>query len=117
MTRIPLGWAFTTLFVLIGKLDCSILLRRFGTHTRDNMIIQQYDWARFKPTSAETDGTGATVSVYNYDKKLNDDGSGETCIGQECCRDGHTWVAQPINKCYPNNKLTPRDSCCFWFSR
>ena len=67
--------------------------------SHDNMNYQEYVWGSNQPpttpsidTSNET-GTNPWFSV------------GSTCVAQECCDDGFTYVPSPTNKCVANDKL------------
>ena len=66
--------------------------------SHDNMNYQEYVWGSKPPTTPSIDtsnetGTNPWFSV------------GSTCVAQECCDDGFTYVPSPTNKCVANDKL------------
>lgn len=94
---------FTTLFVIIGSTGLYMIIKEvYDAYSRDNMLYQQYSWKdkipNEEPTAAETASTPSIFDKTKTEKK-------STCIGQECCETGYTWVPEPLNKCIANTTL------------
>lgn len=92
---------FTTLFVVIGCVGLYYIIKEvWDAYTRDNMMYQQYDWSKIKGRPDEsTDGTSQD------NPWATSDADAPVCVGQACCQTGHTWVKDPINKCFKNSVL------------
>jgi hypothetical protein len=62
------------------------------------MNYQEYNWGDAPSTMYDTSNPNGT-------NPWTGDGLGETCIAQECCQSGFTYVPSPINKCVSNSLL------------
>jgi len=91
---------YSALFLIIGSVGVyQIIAQLYDAYARDNMYYQQYNWNKLKTPPPKDDGTGAK-SPYPSDNKMD-----AVCIGQQCCREEHTWVPQPFNQCFKNTAL------------
>jgi len=66
--------------------------------SHDNMNYQEYSWGSQAPTgpaidTSDSSGKNPWFSV------------GASCVAQECCEDGFTYVPSPTNKCVSNANL------------
>jgi hypothetical protein len=66
--------------------------------SHDNMNYQEYTWGTQAPTTPSIDtsdsrGKNPWFSI------------GASCVAQECCDDGFTYVPSPTNKCVANKNL------------
>jgi hypothetical protein len=66
--------------------------------SHDNMNYQEYAWGTQPPTKPEIDTSDATGKNPWFSV-------GASCVAQECCEDGFTYVPSPINKCVANANL------------
>ena len=92
---------FTTLFVGIGCVGLYYIIKEvWDAYTRDNMMYQQYDWSKIKGRPDED-----TDSKSSDNPWATSDSNAAVCVGQDCCQTGHTWVKDPVNKCFKNSVL------------
>jgi len=66
--------------------------------SHDNMNYQEYNWGTQPPTKPEID-TSDTAGKNPWFS------IGASCVAQECCEDGFTYVPSPTNKCVANANL------------
>jgi hypothetical protein len=66
--------------------------------SHDNMNYQEYVWGSQPPTSPFIDTSNSSGKNPWFS-------AGASCIAQECCEDGFTYVPSPINKCVANANL------------
>uniref|UniRef100_A0A6C0FGS6 Uncharacterized protein n=1 Tax=viral metagenome TaxID=1070528 RepID=A0A6C0FGS6_9ZZZZ len=93
-------FVFTTLFVIVGCVGLYYIIKEsWDAYSRDNMMYQQYDWAKLKGRPDEVGSPSTEKNPWEQDIKQ------DQCVGQQCCRIGHTWIKAPLNKCYPNSEL------------
>jgi len=67
--------------------------------SHDNMNYQEYIWWGQNPPSSPTVDTGDSTGKNPWFT------IGASCVAQECCEDGYTYVPSPINKCVANENL------------
>jgi hypothetical protein len=98
---------YVFLFIIVIVIGIVIIWKKIlEAMSRDDMNYQEYVWGKEPPEKPEinTDTTG-WVDPWK--------GLGLTCVAQECCDTGYTYVPSPTNKCMPNNNLptsvTPYD--------
>jgi hypothetical protein len=70
--------------------------------SHDNMNYQEYTWRGQSPPSSPTVDTGDSGGKNPWFT------IGASCVAQECCDDGYTYVPSPTNKCVANTNL-PED--------
>lgn len=66
--------------------------------SHDNMNYQEYSWGSQTPT-------GPAIDTSNSSGKNPWFSVGASCVAQECCEDGFTYVPSPTNKCVSNANL------------
>jgi hypothetical protein len=66
--------------------------------SHDNMNYQEYSWGSQAPT-------GPAIDTSNSSGKNPWFSVGASCVAQECCEDGFTYVPSPTNKCVSNANL------------
>jgi hypothetical protein len=66
--------------------------------SHDNMNYQEYSWGSQAPT-------GPAIDTSNSSGKNPWFSVGASCVAQECCEDGFTYVPSPTNKCASNANL------------
>jgi hypothetical protein len=66
--------------------------------SHDNMNYQEYAWGNQAPTAPAVD-TGDSTGKNPWFS------IGASCVAQECCDDGFTYVPSPTNKCVANENL------------
>lgn len=67
--------------------------------SHDNMNYQEYTWRGQNPPSSPTVDTGDSTGKNPWYS------IGASCVAQECCEDGYTYVPSPTNKCVANTNL------------
>ena len=67
--------------------------------SHDNMNYQEYTWWGQNPPSSPTVDTGDSTGKNPWFS------IGSSCVAQECCEDGYTYVPSPTNKCVANANL------------
>jgi len=90
---------YVFLFIIVIVIATVIIWRKvLDAYSRDNMMYDEYVWGKEPPETPEvkTDTSG-WVDPWK--------GVGLTCVAQECCDTGFTYVPSPTNKCISNNKL------------
>lgn len=88
---------FKYLIIIIIFIAIIVLWKNISlSMMHDNMNYQEYNWGGAPSTMYDTSNpNGANPWT----------GLGETCIAQECCQSGFTYVPSPINKCVSNSLL------------
>lgn len=66
--------------------------------SHDNMNYQEYTWGNQAPTAPAIDTSDSTGKNPWFN-------IGASCVAQECCEDGFTYVPSPTNKCVANVNL------------
>jgi len=66
--------------------------------SHDNMNYQEYSWGSSPPTKP-------TIDISDSNGKNPWFSVGASCVAQECCEDGFTYVPSPTNKCVANANL------------
>jgi len=66
--------------------------------SHDNMNYQEYTWGTQPPTTPAIDTSDSTGKNPWFS-------IGASCVAQECCEDGFTYVPSPTNKCVANANL------------
>ena len=66
--------------------------------SHDNMNYQEYTWGTQAPTTPAIDTSDSTGKNPWFS-------IGASCVAQECCEDGFTYVPSPTNKCVANANL------------
>lgn len=91
---------YSALFLIIASVGAyQIIAQLYDAYARDNMYYQNYNWNKLKTPPPKDDGSGSK-SPYPSDEDMD-----AVCVGQECCREEHTWVPQPFNQCFKNVAL------------
>jgi hypothetical protein len=90
---------YVFLFIIVVVIAVVIIWRQvLDAYSRDNMMYDEYVWGKEPPEKPEV----------NLDMSAGVDpwkGIGLTCVAQECCDTGFTYVPSPTNKCVANSKL------------
>jgi hypothetical protein len=90
---------YVLLFIIIVVAGLVVILRKIlEALSHDNMNYQEYVWGSSQPTKPYIE-TGNSVGVDPWR------GIGLTCVAQECCDTGYTYVPSPTNKCISNASL------------
>jgi hypothetical protein len=90
---------YVFLFIIVVVTAVVIIWRKvLDAYSRDNIMYDEYVWGKEPPEKPEVnlDMTG-WVDPWK--------GAGLTCVAQECCDTGFTYVPSPTNKCIANSKL------------
>jgi hypothetical protein len=66
--------------------------------SHDNMNYQEYSWGTQAPTAPAVDTSNSSGKNPWFSV-------GASCVAQECCEDGFTYVPSPTNKCVSNANL------------
>jgi hypothetical protein len=66
--------------------------------SHDNMNYQEYSWGTQAPTTPAVDTSNSSGKNPWFSV-------GASCVAQECCEDGFTYVPSPTNKCVSNASL------------
>lgn len=91
---------FKILLVIILAIGVYIIIKElYDAYARDNMVYEQYNWAKLVP-GLEHPGDLAGTTIFN-----TGDAKDGSCEAQDCCDDGFTWVPPPFNKCIANSEL------------
>ena len=90
---------YVFLFILVIVVAIVIIWNKIlDAYSRDNMMYDEYVWGKEPPEKPEVD--------LNLDGWIDPwKGPGLTCVAQECCDTGFTYVPSPTNKCVANSKL------------
>jgi len=90
---------YVFLFIIVVVVAIVIIWRQFlDAYSRDNMMYDEYVWGKEPPEKPQVDlNVGGWIDPWK--------GPGLTCVAQECCDTGFTYVPSPTNKCIPNSKL------------
>lgn len=91
---------YVFLFIIILVIAIVVIwIKILEAMSHDNMNYQEYVWGKEPPENPEvnTDDTSSWIDPWK--------GIGLTCVAQECCDTGYTYVPSPTNKCIPNDKL------------
>jgi hypothetical protein len=90
---------YVFLFIIVVVIAIVVIWRQLiEAYSHDNMNYQEYVWGNSppeKPYINTSDSNG--VDPWK--------GLGLTCMAQECCDDGYTYVPSPVNKCISNDSL------------
>lgn len=90
---------YVLLFIIIVVAGIVVIMRQIlEALSHDNMNYQEYVWGSSPPTKPYVE-TGNPSGVDPWK------GIGFTCMAQECCDTGYTYVPSPINKCISNTSL------------
>jgi hypothetical protein len=90
---------YVLLFIIIVVAALVVILRKIlEALSHDNMNYQEYVWGSSPPTKPYVE-TGNSAGVDPWK------GLGLTCMAQECCDTGFTYVPSPTNKCIANASL------------
>ena len=90
---------YVLLFVIIVVAALVVVGRKIiDSLSRDNMNYQEYAWGNGPPVTPAID----TSNPFGVDPWT---GQGLTCVAQECCDTGFTYVPSPTNKCIANASL------------
>ena len=90
---------YVVLFIIIIVIGVVVVWRQIlKALSHDNMNYQEYVWGNAVTNTPP-------VSTDNPTGTDPWKGVGLTCVAQECCDTGFTYVPSPINKCAPNDKL------------
>jgi hypothetical protein len=73
-------------------------LKLIKSLSHDNMNYQEYAWGTQAPTAPAVDTSDSTGQNPWFS-------IGASCVAQECCEDGFTYVPSPTNKCVANVNL------------
>jgi hypothetical protein len=88
---------YTVLVIIVLVIGVIMLLRKiFYSYIRDSMNYQEMNF----------------IPPYNLSYSVGDLSGNNpwsldigTCIGQQCCEDGFTYVPEPTNMCMSNSQL------------
>jgi len=86
------------LIILIVWAIINLGVKLIYAMSHDNMNYQEYVWGQEPPTSPPIDTSNSSGTNPWYT-------SGDTCVAQECCSDGFTYVPSPTNMCVANADL------------
>jgi hypothetical protein len=90
---------YVFLFIIVIVVAVVIIWRKvLDAYSRDNMMYNEYVWGKEPPETPQVD---LNVSGWIDPWK----GVGLTCVAQECCDTGFTYVPSPTNKCVSNSQL------------
>jgi hypothetical protein len=90
---------YVVLFIIVIVIAIVIIWRQvLDAYSRNNMMYDEYVWGKEPPETPEVK-TDASDWVDPWK------GIGLTCVAQECCDTGFTYVPSPTNKCISNSKL------------
>jgi hypothetical protein len=90
---------YVFLFILVVVVAIVIIWRQIlDALSRDNMVYDEYVWGKEPPEKPEVNlDMNGVVDPWK--------GIGLTCVAQECCDTGYTYVPSPTNKCISNSQL------------
>ena len=90
---------YVVLIVIICVIGLVVIWRKIvKAYSHDNMNYQEYVWGNGPPDAPYVDNSNPSgLDPWK--------GVGLTCVAQECCDSGFTYVPSPTNKCTPNSKL------------
>jgi hypothetical protein len=90
---------YTLVIIVIAACMFLILFNVVQNYSRDNMNFNRYEFQA--PTGVSID-TNNPTGTNPWAPETNDTA---TCIGQNCCDTGYTYVPLPTNKCVINANL------------
>jgi hypothetical protein len=90
---------YVFLFIIVVVVAIVIIWRQIlDALSRDNMVYDEYVWGKEPPEKPEVN-----LDMNNLVDPWK--GIGLTCVAQECCDTGYTYVPSPTNKCISNSQL------------
>lgn len=90
---------YVVLFIIIVVIGIVVVWRQIlEAMSRDNMNYNEFVWGKEPP---ETPPVDTSINAWADPWK----GPGLTCVAQECCDTGYTYVPSPTNKCVANASL------------